>query len=246
MDRLGLDVAVPGGSRLTASVRRLQEEGRAVALVAARNGSALAASDLGIAVPRSAAAVPWGGHVICMTGLKDACLMMEALSAAHRTSSRSAALTAAAASVAVFLALVAPSRTVERRALTVLGLAAIGNLGLGTWSAVSVGGRPPPVPAERTPWHAMPPEVALRLLGSSSDGLEEAEAARRLMDVQDTNGQAAGIVRSSAEELANPVTAALAVSAGVSATVGSLPLLAMTALRMRESTMLIRIFDASA
>ncbi|HXV94023.1 MAG TPA: cation-translocating P-type ATPase, partial [Pseudonocardia sp.] len=93
---------------------------------------------------------------------------------------------------------------------------------LGTWAALSAARAPEPVPAERTPWHAMSRAAVLEALRTSPDGLTDREWRRRRReqpprrDVTET-----GLARATAEELANPLTPALAAGAGVSAVTGS-------------------------
>ncbi|MCW2586612.1 MAG: ctpI, partial [Frankiales bacterium] len=219
--RLGVQDAIAGGAQLLEGVRSLQRDGQGVALVAARPGTALAAADVGIGVQRGPSAVPWGAHLLCRRGTVDAHLLLEAVPIAHRVSSRAVTLAMLSAATSGLLAAFGRREAATARALLPTTMAgAVGLLG-GTWYAAVLGARPPPVESDRTPWHAMPVDAALRLLRSSPDGLAESEAHRRgteLPDVQPTTGRWA---RATAEELANPITAALAASAGASLLVGA-------------------------
>ena len=219
--RLDVDGVVASGPHLLASVRDLQRDGHGVALVSARGGAALAAADLGVAVVSDAGNVPWGAHVLCAGGLADLHLLVDALPVARRALARGVGLSVAASVAAAALGLLgSPAAAARRSQLPVVAAGAAG-LVTGTWYAVTVAARPPPTAADRTPWHAMPTDAVLRLLGSTPDGLAEDAAARR-RGISETNGVAGdSVVHESVEELANPVTAALALSAGMSALLGS-------------------------
>jgi cation-transporting ATPase I len=220
--RLGVDWVVPGGSLLLASVRELQAAGRGVALVAGGSSAALAAADISAGVIGPAGSVPWGAHVLCPQGLGDAHLLIAAIPVARQVSRRGVQVMAASSAAAVLLGTLGPGASAPRRAaLPVVASVAIG-LATGTWHGLSLANRPPPMPADRTPWHAMPADAALRLLRSSEFGLNEDDAARRQAGAsQSAEPSGDGVAKAAAEELASPVTATLALSAGVSATVGS-------------------------
>jgi cation-transporting ATPase I len=218
--RLAVDGVVAGGSSLLSSVRELQQSGHCVALVSARGGNALAAADIGVGVTRNGRP-PWGAHVLCGQSVAEVSLLVEALGVARKVSVRGVQLAAAAGVLTVALSLLGRSVTASRRAALPVPLAAACALAVGTWHGLTVAARPPPAVADRTAWHAMPAEVALRLLRSSEPGLDEHEASRRRRADATAPPDSVGVVRASVEELANPITAALTASATVSALIGA-------------------------
>jgi cation-transporting ATPase I len=218
--RLDADGSVAGGTRLPGAVRELQAEGHVVAVVTARGPAALAAADVGIAVDDPGGPFPWSAHAVCQD-LAGACLLLAAVPVAHMTSRRSAQMSVAGSAVGAPLAALGPARGAAGRSRFPVHVAAWLAIAAGTWWGATPARLPPPVPAERTPWHAMSAQAAMTRLGSSDGGLTETESRRRVQpaDVADAEP---GLVRATAEELANPLTPALATGAGISASVGSI------------------------
>jgi cation-transporting P-type ATPase I len=214
------DRVVAGGTRMAASVRALQAEGRAVALISASQHEALAAADLGIGVAGSPR--PWGAHVVTRN-LADACRVLEAIPPARAVSKRSTAFAAYGSAAGAVLAMAGPRPGAAARSLIAVNGAALAALGSGFWSAVTLARRPPPEPAEATGWHLLDVDAVLTRLATSGHGLSASEAERRRAAGPDENGQPEpGVVRASLEELANPLTPALASGAGLAAAAGSL------------------------
>ena len=214
-----LDRVVAGGTRMAPSVRALQAEGRAVALISASQHEALAAADLGIGVASDRPA--WGAHVVTQS-LGDACRVLEAIPPAKAVSKRSTAFAAYGSAAGAVLALAGPRPGAAARSLIAVNGAALAALGSGFWSAVTLARRPPPEPGQATGWHLLDAEAVLTRLATSGHGLSESEAARRHAAEPEVNGQLEpGVVRASLEELANPLTPALASGAGLAAAAGS-------------------------
>jgi cation-transporting ATPase I len=83
--------------------------------------------------------------------------------------------------------------------------------------------RPDPIPTDDTQWHALDMETALRRLDSSPAGLTEEEASARLAEQPTLNGHREdGFVRTTLDELANPLTPLLATGAAMSAATGAI------------------------
>jgi cation-transporting ATPase I len=219
-ERVHADRVIPGGKRMASSVRALQAEGHVVAVVSGREQEALAAADVGIGVP--AGRPPWGAHLLTMAGLADACRILQAIVPARAVSRRAATLAAYGSGVGALLALTGPRSGSSLRALIGVNGASFVSLASGLWSARALTLRPPPVPAATTSWHALAADAVLAKLTSSPRGLDESEAIQRREGQQDqqTAGEP-GLIRSSMEELANPLTPALASGAGMSAASGS-------------------------
>jgi cation-transporting P-type ATPase I len=219
--RLTIDQAVPGGSRLLTSVRRLQEEGRTVMLVSARGGAALAASDVGVGVLSGNGRPPWGAHVLCGPGLAKVYPLIDALVPARSASTRSARIAEVGSVAGALLAATGTPRNAARRAQAAIDMAALSALATGTWAGLTTGRRPGVISVDRTPWHAWPAQAVLDRLDSSSAGISAAEADRRRTRSEDSAPPVPGLARVTVEELDNPLTPALAAGAGVSAVVGS-------------------------
>lgn len=218
--RLDADGSVAGGTRLPGSVRELQADGHVVAVVAVRGPAALATADVGIGVASPDGPFPWSAHAVC-EDLAGACMLLAAMPVAGMVSRRSAQMSVAGAAVGVSLAALGPAPGAASRASFPVHAAASLAIAAGTWWGTGPGRLPAPVPAERTPWYAMSADAALNRLGSSPDGLTETESQRRVQPADAADAQP-GLVRATAEELANPLTPALAAGAGISASVGSI------------------------
>jgi cation-transporting P-type ATPase I len=220
--RLPIEHVVPGGSRLLASVQRLQKDGRTVMLLSARGGAALAAADVGIGLVGANGHPPWGAHILCGPGLDQAYTLIDALRPARAASARSARIAEVGSVAGALLAATGTPQNAARRAQLAIDTAALSALATGTWAGITVGRRPALVPVDRTPWHAWPAQAVLDRLDSSSSGITESEAERRRTSAEDGAPKEPGLARITVEELDNPLTPALAAGAGVSAIVGSI------------------------
>ncbi|GAA3050959.1 cation-translocating P-type ATPase [Pseudonocardia yunnanensis] len=230
--RLELDGAVPGGAALMDSVRALQTDGHVVAVVSRNHRTALVAADVGIGVVGPRKPPPWTADVLTRTAT-EVCLLLDAIGVAQQVSRRSAQLAVGGSGLGGLLAVLGPPTGAAGRAAIPVHTAALVALGLGTWSGISLARRPGPIPADRTPWHAMSAHAVLQSLHSARTGLTEHESQLRQRDRPSIDDQhEVGLTRASLEELANPLTPALAAGAGVSAATGSIldPLLITTVL----------------
>ncbi|MFF5245601.1 HAD-IC family P-type ATPase [Streptosporangium sp. NPDC000095] len=218
--RLGIDEIVPGGPRLARSVRALQAAGHGVAVVSERRMAALAQADLGIGVLRRSGRVPWDADVIAE--LEEVHLLLSCLGPARRTSERCVWLTTAGTVAGGVLTTLGPAENSQSKAQFASSCTSMAALVAGGWAGWQAGREKPPVLIDTTPWHAMPAKEVLALLGSSAEGISEAEARRRRSTTG--SGEPKGpdsLLHVSAEELANPLTPVLAAGAGLSAMVGS-------------------------
>ncbi|GLW05681.1 hypothetical protein Misp01_08110 [Microtetraspora sp. NBRC 13810] len=219
--RLGVEPLPGAGARFGAAVRALQKDGHGVAVVARRARRALRQADLGIGVLDQPGRVPWDADVI--GDLDGAHLLLGCLAPARRASSQSVRVAAAGATIGSVLALFGDSGPASvARAALVGDCTSLAALVTGRWAGRDLGRTAPPVGADRTPWHAMSAADALARLHSSKRGLRESDAVhRRTADGAAEADRPASLVRTSVEELANPLTPVLAAGAGVSAMVGS-------------------------
>lgn len=220
--RFGLDEAVPtGGTRTVALVRSLQREGRGVAVVAIRAHRALVQADLGIGVTDGFPRVQWDADVAAPPDVVH--LLLTAVAEARRLTRMCVRFEAAGALAGATMALAFPRRDAWARARVMTDSVTLAGLGAGFWAGWRLRTRPAPAAVERTPWHAMTARQVMARLGTSSRGLDEAEAARRRQfeghDRRPTS--AVTLIGKVMEELANPLTPILAIGGGISAALGS-------------------------
>ena len=221
--RLQVDGAVPAGARLRGSIEDLQVAGHGVVLVSYRGGAAPAAADVAIGLVGKSGTPPWSADILCGPGLLEAWRLLEAVAVARRVSKRSSKLAVTGSAAGVLLSLAGPARGATGRALTAVDIAAAVAAADGTWNAVTLARHAPPLPADRTRWHAMDPDAVLELLDSSPSGLSEHDATQRLKTDEDRDETAEdGIATAAMRELDNPLTAVLGAGAGVAAAVGSI------------------------
>ncbi|WP_460429176.1 cation-translocating P-type ATPase, partial [Amycolatopsis endophytica] len=204
---------------LIARVRELQAEGHMVAVVSA-DPEATAAADVGIGVPGPDDALPWHAHVLC-PGLEHVCGVLEAVEPAHRASRYAAGLSVAGSTLGALFGGFGPAATAPARAGFPVHFATLLALATGLWTGSEAGRRPLPIPLDRTPWHAMSPDAVLARLESRHAGLAAEESEQR-RGAASHEPEAMNLARASAEELAGPLTPALAAGAGVSASLGSI------------------------
>ncbi|RCG31092.1 cation-translocating P-type ATPase [Sphaerisporangium album] len=198
----------------------LQARGHGVVVVTRGAGAALAQADIGVGVPDAEGIVPWDADVVAdQSGVH---LFLSCLPRAVSTSTNGVRLGAAAAVVGSLLAIAGPEATALRRAYFLDAAASVAAVLLGEWSGRAAGRRPAPLRADATPWHAMSVKEVLARLGSSSHGIsgEEAEGRRREGGPEEAE-RPRSLARTMGEELANPLTPALAAGAVLSALVGS-------------------------
>src|SRR6478672_810447 len=222
--RLGVEQVVPGGTRLKGQVRALQAAGHVVAVVSARERAALAAADVGIGMYRAGMHAPWGAHLLTSRGLLDAWLVLEAIPVARSVSRRSIACSAYGSGAAALLALAGGRGGATSRAGLAVSSATAVSVAAGSWAASGLGRRREPVEDEVWDWHAMSAEDTLTLLQSRPEGLVPSEVELRSAPEGEElgAGEAADVLRATLDELANPLTPALASGAGLSAALGSL------------------------
>ncbi|MGH3941848.1 MAG: hypothetical protein ACRDTG_25125, partial [Pseudonocardiaceae bacterium] len=220
------ELPVLDGPELDRAIRQLQEQGQVVLLVSAADSAsgraALAAADVGIGIAGRAPTIPWEADLLTGPDLASACVVLQSVPLAHTVSRRSAQLALGGSVFGGLLAGFGPApRAADRAALPVYGMTLLA-LALATWYAAAAQRIPAPVPLRRTAWYAMPAEAVLDELGSSVQGLEVDEARRRDGErPADPADSGAGLGRAVFDELANPITPALAIGAGVSAGIGA-------------------------
>ncbi|MCA1280806.1 cation-translocating P-type ATPase [Saccharopolyspora sp. 7B] len=218
--RITVDDVVHGGTRLAASVRRLQQDGRVVAVLSTRAHAALAAADVGIGIAEDDQPMPWGADLLS-PNRSEAHSTLCAVAEARTASKHAAALCAGGACLGVLFGALGPSAGAPARAGLPVHAANLFALGTGTLAGFQAGERPPPAPHQRTPWHALPGRAVLGLLDSSVDGLSAAVARRWRRAQPQRADRGIGVVGATLEGLVNPMTPVLVAGAVVSAGLGS-------------------------
>ncbi|MDZ5444206.1 HAD-IC family P-type ATPase [Micromonospora sp. 4G57] len=215
------DAVLPGGPRLTQSVRALQRDGAVVMLVSG-DRSALGAADCGLGVADPDDLPPWGAHLLVGVDLRIPALLIEATGVARRMTGQNIRIGMAGSGLGALGAFTADPQQLPGRALAAVNGAAALAFAHGVWRARRLPDRTrrsvPPV----TAWHLMPVETVLRQLDTGPDGLSTAEAARRRDGVTGEAAGPSGLLRVFVDELANPLTPVLAAGAVLSAAFGSL------------------------
>jgi cation-transporting ATPase I len=167
--RLEAGGTVPGGPGLADAIDALQADGHVVALVGNR-ADALAAADVGIGLVGGGDTPPWTADLLTRTA-GEVSLLLNAIGPARQTSRRGAQLAIAGSALGALLAVLGPPTGAGARAAVAVHSAALLALGLGTWAGTGPGRQPEPVPADRTPWHAMSTRAVLESVDSSRTGL---------------------------------------------------------------------------
>ena len=212
---------LPAGSRLAGAVRKLQLDGRVVAVLSDRNGAALAAADCGIGLLTPAGTVPWSADLLCGPGLFEVRLLIEAMTRARLVTRRSVFLALGGSGLGTLLAVAMGDGRAGNRALAAVNTAALAAVAAGMWEGLQLSWVPRPTVRDRTPWHAMPADEVLRRLAASPDGVDESEVPERAPDDGDHGHSPMGLGRALLDELANPLTPALVLGATLSSMVGS-------------------------
>ncbi|PWR09500.1 haloacid dehalogenase [Micromonospora acroterricola] len=219
------DAMLPGGDRLTESVRGLQRDGAVVMLVSG-DRTALGASDCGLGMSAPEDLPPWGAHLLVGADLRVVALLIEATGVARRMTEQNIRLSMVGTGLGALGAFTAAPTQLPQRSLVAVN----GTSGLafahGVWRAHRLPDQPSTPTPVATAWHLMPVRTVFDRLGTGPDGLDSAEVRRR----QDGRGASGGgdapagggLLRAFVGELSNPLTPVLAAGAVLSASFGSL------------------------
>jgi cation-transporting ATPase I len=214
------DGVVPGGPKLAGAIRRLQQEGRVVCLVASGQTPALAAADCAVALCPEGETPPWTAHLLCQEDISDARFVLAACVAARKVARQSVSVAVAAASLASFVSAggFLPN---ARRVMRVVNGASMVSMANGVRISYELSQKPLPAPRDPTPWHALDVTGALARMRATPDGLGRREIKARARTVLPPVPPAVRLIEAVADELNNPLTPLLAAGAGLSAVVGS-------------------------
>lgn len=204
------------------AIRRLQVQGRVVALVALGDCGGLPLADLSLGVVLDGS-IPWTADLLCEEpGRVEAIALLVGGIVAGREAARHAVwLSGAEAVTSMVMALGGVRRQALRHILEASNLAALLALLDSVRIVRDIDTRVPEVGAAGPPWHALEVEEVLERLGTELRGLPDDEVvARRPEGVKPPSRvrQILGITRA---ELDNPLTPVLAGGAAISALVGS-------------------------
>ncbi|TDD87909.1 HAD family hydrolase [Saccharopolyspora karakumensis] len=217
--RLPVDGAIPGGAELVDLVRALQDDGAVVAVVSHLDGDGLAAADLGISLSTSDSSA-WAADVICPSAaVLD--LLLGSAGEARSASRYAAGISATGALLGALFAAFGPAAGAPARASMPVHAATLAAYGTGAWVALRGTTRPPPLPRERTPWHAMHATTVLSTLDTSERGLSASSAAERHRPSDDGHAPV-GVFAATIEGLITPITPVLGAGAVISAGLGSI------------------------
>ncbi|WP_446220859.1 HAD-IC family P-type ATPase [Micromonospora sp. IBHARD004] len=215
------DAVLPGGPRLTESVRALQRDGAVVMLVSGER-SALGAADCGLGVADPDDLPPWGAHLLVGADLRIPALLIEATGVARRMVGQNIRIGMAGSGLGALSAFTADPQLLPGRTMGAVNGAAALAFAHGVWRARRLPDRTGRSAPTVSAWHLMPVETVLGQLDTGPDGLSTAEAARRRGAVTGEAAGPSGLLRAFVDELTNPLTPVLAAGAVLSATFGSL------------------------
>lgn len=210
-------------STVMAVVRAEQQHGAGV-LVITHDGPAAGTADLGLGIAGPSGPA-WGAHLLatssCGSGLGAARLLVAAIPAAKRVSGRSVRLAQAGAGIATAASVTGLQARLSPRALLAMNGAAGAAVLASLWQVDQLARLPQHVLSTRYPWHAIPAPAVLERLGVTPEhGLTITQIGQRFPAVSATPGAGgSGLLRSFAEELANPLTPVLLAGAALSAVV---------------------------
>ncbi|MEU5563082.1 cation-translocating P-type ATPase [Micromonospora musae] len=214
------DAVLPGGDRLTETVRTLQRDG-AMVMLASGDRDALGASDCGLGLYGPGDLPPWGAHLLIGADLRVVALVIEAAGVARRMTRQNIRLAMAGTGLGALNAFTAAPQQLPSRSLHAVNGAAAMAFGHGVWRASRLP-KPDDTPAPvATVWHLMPVETVLDRLATTADGLSGDEAGRRHRGEAGESDGTGSLFRAFVDELANPLTPVLAAGAILSASFGS-------------------------
>jgi len=238
INRAGLQLVWVGAGRRPASMRhhgrrftsmpanalrRLQREGRGVIYIGC-DGRGLATADCGISFRLGQRMPAATAHILAPGGLEQAMALVQAVAAAHRASRESVSLSTLKIALAVALASTGLNRATTQRVLSAAGLTSVLAMvdGIRLANAIALPGEDltAVAPAGRA-WHRMTHGEVLAALGSSVDGISDAEASQRQLPPPRQRSALAEFSRFIGEELDSPLTPVLAVGAALSFLTGA-------------------------
>lgn len=214
------DTLLPGDD-LWRGVRQLQRDGHVVCVLSQGDSRALDVADLGIALIAPGKPIPWSAHLIGQDDLDDVRAVIDAARGARMASRQSVKVALVAAGVGAVASAGGILPLSGGRVLTIVHMGALAAMANSARLYSDLVRRQLPPARDPTPWHALVPAGALVRLGSSMDGLTEAQVLQRKPHKAPRSRPLFELLSAMGDELLNPLVPLLAAGAGVSAAVGS-------------------------
>lgn len=214
------DTLLPGED-LWRGVRQLQRDGHVVCVLSHGDSRALDVADLGIALLSPGKPVPWSAHVIAHDDLDDVRALIEAARGARLASRQSVKVALVGAGIGAVASAGGILPLSGGRVLTIVHLGALAAMANSARLYAELVRRQLPPARDPTPWHALAPTGALTRLGSSLEGLTQAQVIKRSPRRMARPRPVLELLSAMGDELLNPLVPLLAAGAGVSAAVGS-------------------------
>jgi cation-transporting ATPase I len=166
--------------------------------------------------------VPWTADLIGTNGLIDAQLVVDAVAAARRVSTRSAQLAVAGSAVGALSTVLGPASSASRRAPVAVNGAAIAAEVQALVSARTITSWHPAIAEAPQPWHEMDIPAVLAALSTGPDGLGPDQVRHRRILPHRPPPTMLRLSTAVRAELTNPLTPVLGVGAALAAAVGSM------------------------
>ena len=210
-------------ANLCDSIQELQREQQVVLYIAAEDHPALTTADLGLCLWDGNSKPPWQGDLIGRRSLQQAWLLLTLAEGALQNAKQAVEL----AKIEAVAGLVLSLRQLDELSIRRIKLAANGTALVALLNALRRGRQteafPQSNPEDFTPWHALSVEHSLQRLGSSVTGISSELARQRQPQLERAAPSVwRQLLLNWADELANPLTPALAAGAALSALTGSL------------------------
>lgn len=212
-------------------VRDLQAEGHGVLVISSTDGDALAAADVGVALPGADAAPCWAADLVCRDDLEDVWRVLRAQAAARSVSENAVRLARSGSALGALLALVGNRRRRRLVQFAPVQLAGLVALVQGTATGLRVTRSGAPQRVIRVRWYELDSMEVYRRLQQARPEPDEQQrspraavlgpAAPAVALLRRQFGEVAGLAGAIREELRDPLTPVLAVGAMASAIVGS-------------------------
>lgn len=158
-----------------AQLRAIQAEGHGVLVLAAGPEDCLAAADLSVGLIHAGERPPWSADVLAPMGLEAAWILLPACRAARQSADWGVKASLIEVMVGLTLALNGLGTGTSLRINRASNLLGLLSWSLGLRQARRLDGHPPLPAQTTTPWHALPVDTVLHLLGTGQDGLQPAQ-----------------------------------------------------------------------
>lgn len=220
--RLPIAGTVGVGTDACDAVRRMQVEGRGVAVVATGSDPVLACGDVSLGIRRPELPVPWNASIIASESLLDAYVLTLAIESAKVNARQAARLAIAGTGVAGLSTFGGIRPGGLSRVLNAVNVSAlIAHLNGMRLAAATARKALPQLPTVNT-YHAQSAPSVMANLGTAATGLSSDEAQARRPPVPPPPHPVGEFFKATGQEMINPLTPILAAGAALAATAGTL------------------------